>query len=261
MIILRLSTFSLIMAIAVITIALPATPALANPADAKGCHTHKECDSGGDPGGLTYTIDLIGPYPANPSIRGAFEFDDAARSATLDRGALKITGAVTMKRPSIVDCVNGNEDQRAACTVWNDVFNLCGLLGPWNGMDADDGSTPTNLYTFTVLSGDWSVNQGGGRRWIGFEFTIAPSFSSDEIDRDLSASLQLTSPCLVDPVNNPSCENDPPLIPASGETTETLLQEARIHLRGKGGVTHKADCHADNDSLSTSFSTLVITAD
>jgi hypothetical protein len=76
--------------------------------------------------------------------------------------------------------------------VWNDVFNLCGLLGPYNGGGPDDGSGPTNLNTFTVLSGDWSVNQGGGRRWIGFGFAIDQSFS-DATDRDLSASLQLTS--------------------------------------------------------------------
>jgi hypothetical protein len=231
--------------------------------DAKGC-------GGGDPIGLTYTVDLVGPDPDYPNIRGAFEFDSAGGSATLDRGALKITGTVTMTRPG--DAILNNEDcndmnaDPLACEVWNDVFNLCGLLGPYNTEDEggpDNDSGPTNLNTFTVLSGDWSVNQGGGRRWVGFGFTIDQSFS-DATDRDLSASLQLTRDC-EDPVNFPSCdhEDDLPLIPTvagAGGATHTDLIEARIHLRGKGGVTHNADCHADVDSLLLSGSTLVITA-
>ena len=252
--ILRLSTLSLTLIVAVFAFG-QTNPAFADkPGD--GGHNH-----GDDPSGLTYTIDLIGP----DGVRGAFEFDGAGGSATLDRGALKITGAVTMTRPgdatSQTDSCSIADADQLACMGWNDVFNLCGLLGTFDGGGPDDGSGPTNLNTFTVLSGDWSINQGGGRRWIGFGFAIDQSFS-DATDRDLSASLQLTSPC-SDPEEFPSCdsENDPPLIPTvSGEATYTDLNEARVHLRGKGGVTHQAECHADDDLLSTSFSTLVITA-
>ena len=201
--ILRLSTLSL--AIAVFALGYNTSFA-----DKPGAGGH---DHGADPGGFTYTIDLIGPS----SLRGAFEFDGTGGSATLDKGALKITGAVTMTRPGDAtsqtdSCSIGDADQ-LACMGWNDVFNLCGLLGPFDGGGPDDTSGPTKLNTFTVLSGDWSINQGGGRRWIGFEFAIDQSFS-DATDRDLSASLQLTSPCIVDPENNPACQSDPPLIPA-----------------------------------------------
>ena len=66
---------------------------------------------------------------------------------------------------------------------------------------------------------------------------------------------------MVDPENNPSCNLDPLLIPTVvGESSSTELYEARIHLRGKGGVTHNAVCHADDDLLSPSFSIMVITA-
>ena len=49
--ILRLSTLSLTLAIAVITLGLAAAPALANPADENGCHDHKDCGGGGGGGG------------------------------------------------------------------------------------------------------------------------------------------------------------------------------------------------------------------
>ena len=48
----RLSTLSLILAIAaVFTLGLAAAPALANPADSKGCHDHKPCVSDPEPSG------------------------------------------------------------------------------------------------------------------------------------------------------------------------------------------------------------------
>ena len=265
--ILRLSTLLMTLALGVLALGYVNPSFAGKPVK---CDPWPSCkdDSGGggDPSDLTYTVDLVGPDPATPSFRGAFEFDGAGGSATLDRGALKITGAVTMTRPGddIVDNEDCTVDGSLACVVWNDVFNLCRLLGPYDIKDGggpDDDSMPTNLNTFTVLSGDWSVNQGGGRRWIGFGFTIDQSFS-DLTDRNLSASLQLTSDCF-DPVNNPSCdhEEDPPFLPTvAGGITYTAVTEARIHLRGKGGVTHNADCHADVDELILSGSTVVITA-
>ncbi len=48
--ILRLSTLSQGLAIAIITLGLAAAPAFSNPADADGCHTHKDCGGGGDSG-------------------------------------------------------------------------------------------------------------------------------------------------------------------------------------------------------------------
>ena len=95
------------------------------------------------------------------------------------------------------------------------------------------------------------------RIWLSLGFTILAS-DNPATTRDLSASLQLTGPC-NDPVNVPSCE-DTPLIPTEAGSIDNDLINASIHLRGRGGVTHQAVCHADEDSLAASGSTLVITA-
>ncbi len=54
--ILRLSTLSQGLAIAIFTLGLTATPAFSNPADADGCHTHKDC--GGGEGRGDHPVDL-----------------------------------------------------------------------------------------------------------------------------------------------------------------------------------------------------------
>ncbi len=270
----RLSTLSLTLAVAVFALGY-ANPSFAGKPGANCDPTmgdvHPSCKVE-DNGGLTYSVDLRGTT-ANFNTRGAFEFDPAdaasAVSATLDSKGLALTGAasVTMQRAgSIADCTGGLGDDVSACIIWNDVWNLCGLLGPWNGSSADDGSGPTKLDQFTVDSGDWSVWQGGGRRSISFGFTIPPA-QSNGTDRDLSASLTLSSAC-SHPDTHPSCDHpdDGSLFPTeagSVNATKLIVDRARTHLRGKAGVTHQAFCHADDDDLvsgGSGQSTVVITA-
>ncbi len=237
--ILRLSTLSLILVVAVFAVGYT-NPAFADkPGD--GGHNH-----GDDPGGFTYTIDLIGP----PSLRGAFEFDGTGGSATLDRGALKITGAVTMTRPGDATGCNENctadDVDQLACIVWNDVFNVCGLLGTV-GM-------PTNLDTFTVEIGDWSVSNSSEKQFISFGFEIAATLSPPS-SRPLSAFLQLSRAC--DPVAQ--CRANIPTAVTAPEGISFLMTDASIHLRGQRGVTQQADCHSDTDLLAASGSRVVIT--
>ncbi len=256
--ILRLSRLSLALAIAVITFGY------VNSASAHKTGEQHNHGGGGDANSLTYTVDLRGTS-VSFDHRGAFEFEPAdatsQRPATLDKGSLTGAGLdVVLKRAfGDVMCSGPMADEMGACSVWNDLFNLCGLLGPWGEVGPDESPPPsTNLDQFTVKSGDWSVRKGGGRFWIGFEFTI-PAIVSPETDRDLSASLQLTGVC-VDAEADPSCP-DHPLIPTEPGTTSNILTHAEVHLRGKGGVTHRAVCHADDDPLGMNESTLVITAD
>ncbi len=273
--ILRLSTVALTIVLFTMgDLILPVNTALAH---CKGKHARDpgmpDCllphgGGGEEPGdGLIYTVDLRGNADnGNPyGDQGAFEFDMALmsspKSAILDKGGLKGTQPFTITRP-------GDSD---ANDVWNDVFNLCGLLGPYNSADPDpdDGSAPTNVDTFDVDAGDWNVAKGGGIVRLSLGFTIDAVFSGPAgNDRDLSASLQLTGPC-----ESPGCDspNDKLIPTMSGEIIEKNVIEASIHLRGRGGVTHRAVCHADDDFLEgvddgmpparDSGSTLVITAE
>lgn len=212
---------------------------------------HPSCtpDLGGT---LNYTVDLVGPVLGTASVRGTFEFENAA-SATLDRGALTGDGPVTMKRRGAnADCDAPVDPDRNACIDWNIVFNLCGLLG------LDTIPSTTGIDEFTVERRDWSVSKGGGKIWISFGFALeSPLGPSNPLFTDrLSASLQLTSPCYNAEID-PSCENQP-LIPTAAGTINTLITDYSIHLRGKGGVTHKARCHAGDGTLGVG-SYLVIT--
>jgi len=85
--ILRLSTLSLTLAIAVITLGLAAAPAFSNPADADGCHTHKDCGGGGDSGKLPEMHTLLFEPRGGPTGSGLLTihanngaFDYTARS-------------------------------------------------------------------------------------------------------------------------------------------------------------------------------------
>lgn len=265
--ILRFSTLSLTLAIVIFSLGYVDSSIAAPPEPCVPDDDRKRCKPkpGDDPSGVTYTVDLVGPDFANADVRGAFEFDDAGEpspvSATLDKGGLKGAGSFAMTRPGGVSDCSG--DDQNACMVWNDVFNLCGLLGPYSGGELDDMTGPTLLETFAVEPGGWEVAKGGGRIWLSLGFTIVSPLDPDDplfTDR-LSVSLQLTGPC-IDPVGDSPCEQDLLIPTATGAAgaTKNDLTDARIHLRGKGGVTHNAECHADNDVLYPYGSTLVITA-
>ena len=230
----RLSTLSLTLAIAVITLGY--NPSFADKPDSGDC-LQVHCDHGEELGDLTYTVDLNGPMAM---VRGAFEFEPAgapsAVSATLeDKGrTLKGDVGVTMIRPS----------DASALLVWEDVFNLCGLLG-----------TPDTMIStvagFSVSAGDWAVSNSSERQFISFGFELEENPPSDN---RLSASLTLSRAC----GSVPLCRSNVPT--AAGEISSELMTDASVHLSGKKGVTHKAECHGDEDSLAASGSTLVIRA-
>ena len=232
--ILRLSTLSLTLAIAVF--ALGYNPSFADKPNSDGCG-QVHCDHGEDLGDLTYTVNLIGPIPPDPpSVRGAFEFEGGLVSATLESKGrvLKGDAPVTMKRP--VSDLN-------AVAVWEDVFNLCFLLG---------SPGATLLTQFTVEIGDWSVSNSSEKQFISFGFEIAANFSPPS-SRPLSAFLQLSRDC----ASVAACRANIPTAPGN---ISLPMTDYSIHLRGKKGVTQQADCHGDKDSLSGSGSTLVIEA-
>jgi len=239
--ILRLSTLSLTLAIAVF--ALGYNPSFADKPDSGPCG-QRHCDHGEDLGNLTYTVNLIGPMG---SVRGAFEFEGGLESATVESKGrvLKGDAAVTMKRPgTVLDCSSG--DDVAACMVWNDVFDVCGLLA--------EVAMPTLLTQFTVEIGDWSVTNSSEKQWISFGFEIDAEFSPPSNSRPLSAFLQLSRDCAPVAV----CRLN---VPAVAGEISLLMTDASIHLTGKKGVTHQAECHSGADSLSANGSLLVITAE
>ncbi len=252
--ILRLSSLTLGLAIAIF--ALGYNPSFADQPNSDGCG-QVHCDhGGGDPSCLTYTIELIGP---GGDVRGAFEFaGNPVVSATVeDKGrVLKGDAAVTMNRPGTVvnlACSSGSDQN--ACIAWNDVFNVCGLLGQYDGSGADDMSDPTNLDTFTVAIGDWSVTNSSEKQWISFGFEIAANLSPPS-SRPLSAFLQLSRDC--DSVAE--CRSNIPTAANAPDGISFLMTDYSIHLTGKKGVTQQAECHSGADGLSASGSTLVITA-
>ncbi len=220
--ILRLSTLS--MAIAVF--ALGYNPSFADPPP----HSHGGGNNGDDP--VTVTVDLNGPMAG---VRGAFEFVSPA-FATLDKGSLKGDEAVRMVRPGPLD-VNALID-------WNRVFDLCGLLGPSDAVDVPE---------FTASAGrkGWRVVRTGEQVFVDVSVLFQFPLDSPLSDDPLSVALDLTGNCPT-----PECG----LIPEAGKTKEIPLNRYSIHLKGKGGVTHDAACHAADDVLNVG-STLVITAE
>ena len=188
-------------------------------------------------------------------MRGAFEFQPAdghsAVSATVESKGrvLKGDAAVTMKRASTdPTCMSGAADVQSACIVWNHVFDVCDLLA--------EVGMPTLVTDFTVEIGDWSVSNSSERQFISFGFEIAASVSPPS-SRPLSAFLELSRPC----ANVAECRSNVPTVATPEGGLSFLMTDARIHLRGKKGVTSQAECHGDTDSLAASGgSTLVITA-
>ena len=228
--ILRLSTLSLTLAITVFAFGYT-NPAFAD----KPPHSH---GGGEDPGGLTFTVELKGP---TPSLRGAFEFNGGpAVSATLKSKGNELRGDadVEMVRPA-------NADANAQ-VVWDQVFNLCDLLN--------------EIPDFLALSGDWAVSRSSERQFIRFGFELDASLS-DLTDNPLSASLHLSRTCA-------SVAECSAIIPTAPGEASVLMTDYAIHLKGKGGVTHKALCHASDGypgpiplSDVAYGSTLVITAE
>ncbi len=151
--ILRLSTLSLTLAVAVF--ALGYNPSFADQPRC-GDNADQHCNHGDDPGGLTYTVDLNGPDRFDLTIRGAFEFNPAgmasAKNAILEKGALNGVQGVDMSRPgNTVDCTSVISEE-GACRRWEDVFRLCDLLGTPNR------TMISTVAGFSVSAGDWQVS-------------------------------------------------------------------------------------------------------
>ncbi len=172
--ILRLSTFSLTLAIAVFAFGY-VNPSFAD----KPPHSH-----GGDP--VTVTVDLIGPMA---EVRGAFEFVSPA-FATLDNGSLKGDEAVTMVRPDPGDA--------NALIEWNRVFDLCGLLGPSDAVDVPE-------FTDSAGRKGWQVRRIGETVAVEVQVQFRFPLDSPLSDDPLSVSLQLHGDC-----PDPECGLIPP---------------------------------------------------
>ncbi len=220
--ILRLSTPSLILAIAVITLGLAAAPALANPADENGCHDHKDC-GGDDTTGTLYTA----------ALEGAFVF--GPRSVTLEGQdeRLKSSDPVTVA-PVDTDFL----------TTWNNVFEFCNLL-----------DQPVDEFTAPAGKKGWRISRPGGVYVLFRNF--GPLGSSIG---DLDVSLQLNGECSYSSDGPIDCAPFPPgegqesriplthfIIHASGE---------------KGITHQIEGCHTISANLlQDNSSTLVITAE
>ncbi len=228
--ILRLSTLSLTLAIAVF--ALGYNPSFADPPKCGGQH----CDHGDEPSDtIDITVQLSG---------GAFVSVDNTLGVTAE-SEFKLSGddSIRMIRPG-TDATCATGDDQNACMAWNSVFDLCGLLGTSMDVQVDDFTVPTGRKP-------WTVEKVVNEVWVNLDFPLdSPLDSSNPLftSKPLSVALNLKGACLTD-----KCS----LIPGSDLTIE--LTDYSIHLRAKGGVTHQASCHADSGAIGATTN-LVITA-
>ena len=224
----RLSTLSLGLAIAVFALGY-VNPSFADK-PIGGEHDHG--DDSEFPTGMT--IQLSG---------GAFESVNPTLGVTAE-AEVKLSGDEPMRmiRPGA----------GPALVSWNKVFDLCGLLGS-PGMP--------EVPEFTAQDGrkGWEVAKVLDEVKVGLSFPLdSPLDPSDPLFTDrLTAGMQLEGACL-----NPACSLIPDAIedvPGSNESTLTIpLTDYAIHLRGKGGVTHAAPCHAGEGPIGVTTD-LVIT--
>ncbi len=220
--ILRLSTLSLTLAIAVF--ALGYNPSFADPKDCDGQH----CNHGDAPGFPTdITVQLSG---------GAFVSVDNTLGVTAE-SEFKLSGddPIHMIRPggtAAVLCATGDAATNTLCLAWNSVFDLCLLLGP-TGAEV--------VPEFTVPAGQkpWTIEKVVDEVWVNLVFPLdSPLDPSDPLftSKPLSVALNLIGACLP---------GDCSLIPGSGSDLTIHLTDYSIHLRARGGgVSHQAECHA-----------------
>ena len=215
--ILRLSTLSLTLAMAVFGFGYTNTAFADKPGG--GGHNHDD-DEPGFPTGLTVQFSGGAFVSVNPSLGVTAEAE------------VKLGGdePLRMIRPGF----------DPALQSWNNVFDLCGLLGQ-SGM--------VEVAEFTAPDGrkGWTVEKVLEEVWVPLQFPLdSPLVPSDPLFTDrLTAGMQLKGACPP-----PACSlipDDIEEVMNSGESTLTIvLDRYAIHLRGKGGVTHEAICHADS---------------
>ena len=139
-----------------------------------------------------------------------------------------------------------------ALQSWNDVFDLCGLLGP-SGM--------VEVPELTAQDGrkGWAAEKVLDEVKVGLAFPLdSPLDPSDPLFTDrLTAGLQLIGDC---PLNGCSLipDNTADVMGGNKSTLTSELTRYAIHLRGKGGVTHLATCHSGSGLIGVTTN-LVIT--
>ena len=234
--ILRLSTLSLTVAIAVITLAF------ANPASAKG----KNCAPLGDPrpkcadeppaAGLTFKVEMDGAFVMN-------------QLTTSDGNELLGDIDFTINEPDL------DLDPLAAET-WNNVWDVCNIYGP--APFGPDAFTTTPDRKEKV---QWVVTKSGGGIRVYFITTIQ---SPIDLLNPLGVVLILTSKCAYhadqqdDFPGRTLCDH--PFLPeGEGNQTTFDMQHFWNHADGKKGITHAQTCHVGEGELLPSHSTLTIT--
>jgi hypothetical protein len=232
--ILRLSTLSLGLAIAVFSLAF------SNSSSAKGkdCDefdTRPKCSGNNDDNtGVTYIVELT---------EGAFILNQPVTSD--GENVLKGDNPFPITRPGgSVSCSGlsaSNHPDAAACETWGHVFDVCDLY-------LINGRDPYGPDAFDVQNGrkGWEVVKWTGGIQIVFKTSFSTPLSAPD---DLDVYLRLESDCSYD--SPPGCEPFLPDTPDPGESTERTheLTSYWSHARGKGGITHNAPCHVGQGDL------------
>ena len=224
--ILRLSAFSQILAILIISLGFT-NPAFAAKPDCQLDPSHPSCNDDGGAGEITYTAEL----------RGAFVFASLSVDLEGQDERLKSGDSVEIFRPE-----TGWE-----LTTWNLVFNVCGLLDP--------------VPDFTAPAGKkgWRISRPGGVYVLFRNVGPLPSTIGD-----LDVGLQLIGDCSYSSEGTTACDPFPP-VPGEdyghGDgISEIPLTHFDIHAKGENGITHQIEgCHSESADLLVD-STLVITA-
>ncbi len=242
-------------AIFVLVVGWSITPAQANKPDNNDEHDHGD----GGIGALDIAIELMDgafvthspeiPHRVTPESEFELRGDEAIH---MIRPGGPDGNATVNPVVLVCEAMALNESTEELCKAWNGVFNLCGLLGPSNDVDVLDFEAPFGRKGWTVAKVVDEVS-------VGLSFELFGPLSDDP----LKVSLQLKGPCIGDCVLIPTESNmGVPVIVDDVELFRTLtipLTRYSIHLRGKGGVTHNALCHARLDEDEDDLGTLLIT--
>ena len=170
---LRLSTLSLSLAVAIVTLGFAAPAFAGKKCDEKPKHPSCKDDPSSS---ITYTVELMGrvfhfdpPVNVTPNEKENALFPDA--------------GELTFSRPLAEDV-----DARDA---WDAVFASCeNFFGP--NTIKNMGPTPIVVSAFTVLAGNWRINKAGGVRLVMFDIPFDKNGNSPPKDSvDFTVTLQL----------------------------------------------------------------------
>ncbi len=235
--ILRLSTLSLSLAIAIFALGY-VNPSFAAPPD-KPCSPWPSCKDDGDGGGgIDYTAEL----------KGAFVFGPLSVTLEGQDERLRHADDVIISRPDAV----GSPELAA---TWDNVFSM-----PDNtGTPCDLFGNPGTVVVFTApkkekgVKGWWIAKPGG----VGIRFRKIELFtnSGDPVD----VGLDLIGDCEYSGGTDPSCDPFLPDPDTNNGISEIPLLNFLIHAKAAKGTPAIDGCH-DGGGLLLSESTLVIKA-